>query len=147
MNDKKRENQVSTLLWYRLSRVQKENLMGANELLKKYNITYAQTDVIIRIGEHEELTQNELAEKLLVTKGNVTQLLKKLEEKQLVQKRKDWKINYVSLTEEGSALYKKLIQDLEEYQNNFFSALNYEEKRTLLRLLTKIDKSNTSRND
>src|SRR5699024_12576649 len=111
------------LLWHRLTRVHKAKLKGTNELLNKLNLTNAQLDIISRLGEQRTLTQQELAETLLVTKGNITQLLRKLEDRYLISRRKDWRTNYISLTKQGHKLYQELTPQIENYQWEKFSKL------------------------
>lgn len=129
-----------TLLWHRLTRFYKENLKGANDLLKQWNLSNAQIDIISRLGEKGILTQQELAEKLLVTKGNVTQLLSRLEKENLIQREREWKTNYVSLTEDGEKLYREIRPQLEMYQAEQFGKLTKEEQKQLLFLLRKLQK-------
>lgn len=134
----KHSKKLSTLLWHRLTRVHKDNLKGTNELLNKWNLTNAQMDIISRLGEHRTLAQQELAEMLLVTKGNITQLLGKLEDRYLISRKKDWRTNYISLTKLGQKLYREITPQLENYQWEKSNQLTTEEKKQLLHLLRKL---------
>ena len=95
-------------------------------------------DIISRLGEHRTLAQQELAEMLLVTKGNITQLLRKLEDRYLISRKKDWQTNYISLTKLGQKLYREITPQLENYQWEKFNQLTTEEKKQLLHLLRKL---------
>ncbi|KXZ20538.1 hypothetical protein AXI58_00745 [Bacillus nakamurai] len=117
----------------------KNNTKETNHLLNKLNLSNAQFDVISRIAESKKLSQQELAEKLLVTKGNITQLLQKLEQMKLIKKEKVWKTNYISLTDEGKELYDEITPLLRDFQLNYFSKLTQEEKKQLLYLLRKAE--------
>ncbi|ALX49594.1 MarR family winged helix-turn-helix transcriptional regulator [Lentibacillus amyloliquefaciens] len=134
----KHSKKLSTLLWHRLTRVHKDNLKGTNELLNEWNLTNAQMDIISRLGEHRTLAQQELAEMLLVTKGNITQLLGKLEDRYLISRKKDWRTNYISLTKLGQKLYREITPQLENYQWEKSNQLTTEEKKQLLHLLRKL---------
>lgn len=79
-----RRGQLTTLdpgvlAWLRLARVYTAIDRRTAQFLRRFDLTTAQFDVIAQVGAHEGLTQQELAEALLVTKGNVTQLLDRLE--------------------------------------------------------------------
>ncbi|WP_456274974.1 MarR family winged helix-turn-helix transcriptional regulator [Bacillus sp. AK031] len=128
----------SGLLWHRIVKIYKNNTKATNLLLSELNLSNAQFDVISRVAESGVLSQQELAEKLLVTKGNITQLLQKLEQMKLIKKEKEWKTNYISLTVEGKELYDKITPFLRDFQFNYFSNLTQEEKKQLLYLLRKV---------
>ncbi|WP_231878425.1 MarR family winged helix-turn-helix transcriptional regulator [Bacillus nakamurai] len=134
-----RDKKYSVLLWHRIVRMYKNNTKETNHLLNKLNLSNAQFDVISRIAESKKLSQQELAEKLLVTKGNITQLLQKLEQMKLIKKEKVWKTNYISLTDEGKELYDEITPLLRDFQLNYFSKLTQEEKKQLLYLLRKAE--------
>ncbi|MFC4557273.1 MarR family winged helix-turn-helix transcriptional regulator [Virgibacillus kekensis] len=138
--DEKQAIKISTLLWDSLTRVYKDNLNGTNELLKEWNLSNAQMDIIGRLGEEIVLSQQELADKLIVTKGNITQHIKKLEDLNLINRKKEWKTNYISLTDDGNRVYEELTPHLERYQLEKFSKLTMEEKKQLLHMLRKLHK-------
>jgi len=137
--DSDKNARYSVLLWHRLARIHKNNTTGSNQILKNWDLSNAQMDLISRIAEAGQLSQQELADKLLVTKGNITQLLKKLETMELIKKERDWKIKYISLTEKGQSLYDEVRPELEEYQKAYFQKLSLDEKRQLLTLLRKLE--------
>lgn len=135
-----RHNKFSVLLWYRIYRNYKNNTARSSRILKEWDLTNAQYDILSRIAEAKTLSQQELADQLLVTKANITQVIKKLEQLRLVKKEKEWKTNYISLSEKGKTVYKEANQVLEEFQQDFFNKLTIEEKKQLLKLLRKIEK-------
>lgn len=137
----KHDERLGLLIWYRLSRVYGYNVRETQQHLKQWDLTIAQFDVIAQIGEQGRLTQQELAEKLFVTKGNITQLLAKLEEQGFIQREQQWKNKFVSLTDKGKALYAKVVPKQERFQASQFDGLDREEKKQLIRLLKKIQKT------
>ena len=128
----------SILIWFKISKVHSENILSSNRILKEYGLTLAQFDVIAQLGLDDERTQSELTEKLLVTKGNISQLLSAMEEKGLIKRRQDWKTKYVSLTEEGIKIHNQVVPIMEDFQTKTFSGLTDKERTTLLNLLRKI---------
>jgi DNA-binding MarR family transcriptional regulator len=58
-------------------------------LLQELDLTYPQYLVFMLLWEHQELTVKELGEKLLLDSGTLTPLLKRLEQKQWISRRRD----------------------------------------------------------
>jgi len=131
----------SILIWFKISKIHNENILSSNRILKEYGLTLAQFDVIAQLGSGNERTQSELTEKLLVTKGNISQLLSAMEEKELIKRRQDWKTKYVSLTEVGIKIHNQVVPIMEDFQAKTFSSLTDHERTTLLGLLRKIEKN------
>lgn len=75
------------LAWLRLPRVYTGIDHRTANLVKNYDLTVAQFDVIDQVGSHEGTTQQGLADSPMVTKGNVTQLLDRLEDRGLIERR------------------------------------------------------------
>lgn len=140
MTKSNRDKKFSVILWYRIFRIYKNNTTETNKILKKWDISNAQFEVISRIAAAGTLSQQELADQLLVTKANITQLIKKLEQMDLIKKEKEWKTNYISLTEKGETIYREANSVLEDFQEDFFKNLSIEEKKKLLHLLRKVEK-------
>ena len=131
---------LAVLLWFRLARFYLKNVRESNNQLKKWGLTTAQFDVIVHVGRNKRLTQQELADKLVVTKGNVTHLLKKMEELQWIKREVEWKNKYLSLTEIGEKMYEEIVPSQDEFQQAQFSKLTEEEQLQLLTLLRKLNK-------
>lgn len=73
-------------------------------VLDAAGLTLAQFDVLANLGMGEGVTQQELADKLLVTKGNVVGLLDRMEAAGLVERRidpADRRANRIHLTRAG----------------------------------------------
>ncbi|SEG50486.1 MarR family winged helix-turn-helix transcriptional regulator [Paenibacillus sp. UNC499MF] len=136
----KQEEKLGVLIWFRLSRVYNQSIRLSNQHLKAWNLSAAQFDVLVQVGSHERLTQQELADKLLVTKGNIAQLLSKMEELGWIRREQEWKTKYISLTAEGQALFDEVVPQQEQFQASQFDALDREEKKQLLELLKKVQK-------
>jgi len=139
----KRDERLALLLWYRFSRIYNQSVRESEQHLRNWDLTVAQFDVIAQIGMNKQLTQGELAEKLLVTKGNITQLLSRLEQAGLIQREQDWKVKHVSLTDQGKALYEQVVPVQERFQASHFEALDREEKEKFLHLLKKLSTRTT----
>jgi len=81
-----------------------------------------------------------LAEKLLVTKGNIAQILAKMEKAGWIKREKEWRTNYLSLTEKGKKLLEAALPEQERFQAAQFSPLTAEEKKRMLTHLRKLQK-------
>lgn len=129
------------LAWLRMARVVHRTMRASAELLRARGLTPAQFDVIAQLGAARGPTQQELADRLLVTQGNVCQLLGGLEKKGLVERRREGRSNRVFLTPAGRELSDRVVPEHEAWQAARLSALNEEEQRELVRLLRKVDRS------
>lgn len=137
----KKDKRLALLVWFRLARFYNQSIRQTNEHLKQWDITTAQFDALNQIGLHQPLTQQELGDKLEVTKGNITQLLRRMETACWIKREQDWKKKYISLTEEGTRLYEEVIPRQEQFQVEQFCGLDQEEQVQLLHLLKKLQKS------
>ena len=135
-----KNKRLGLLLWFHLSHVFNQNIRLNNQHLKQWNLSTAQFDMLVQIGVHERLTQKELGEKLLVTKGNITQLLSKMEKLGWIERERQWKTKYLSLTEKGKELYNEVVPKQEQFQASQFCNLDREEQLQLLELLKKATK-------
>ncbi|MFP3887219.1 MarR family transcriptional regulator [Priestia filamentosa] len=134
----KQEERIGLTLWFRITRIYNQSIRESNQHLKKWELSTAQFDVLVQVGSHERLSQQELANRLFVTKGNITQLLSKMEDLGLIKREQEWKTKYLSLTEEGKEYFYEVVPKQEHFQASQFSNLNYKEKKQLLNLLKKI---------
>lgn len=78
-------------------------------LLEKLDLTYLQYIVLMVLWEHESLNVKELGQRLRLDSGTLTPLLKRLEAKQLVSRKRgesDERVRQISLTSRGAALEK-----------------------------------------
>jgi DNA-binding MarR family transcriptional regulator len=131
------------LAWLRLMRVYTRVDRRTAELLKEHNLTVAQFDVIAQVGAHEGTTQQGLADALLVTKGNVTQLLDRLEERGLIERRQipGRRGKCLFLTAEGWELNRRVVPAQEAMVCEAFSCVPVEDRQRLHAILTQVDRA------
>ncbi len=129
------------MAWLRLLRVGQKIGRVLTEDLKRWDLNMAQFDTLTRVGSSEGITQQELAESLLVTKGNVCQMLDRMERRDLLCRCPEGRANRLFLTEAGRRLYDEVVPPHEELVARQFSALSSEEQRDLMRLLGKLDRT------
>lgn len=131
----------SVMAWMRLARVFQKIDRASEAHLRPWNLNVAQFDVLARVGAAKGITQQELADRLLVTKGNISQLLDRLERRGLLKRCQEGRTNTLSLTEEGQRLYAQVVPAQEEMVAQRFSALASQEVNQLLHLLRKLDRA------
>lgn len=124
-----------------MARIVTRTQRATAEHLRQFDLTSAQFDVLAQVGAAPGPNQQELADRLLVTQGNVCQLLDGLERKELVERRREGRSNRVYLTPRGQDLAARAVPTHERWQAERMNGLTDEEQRTLLDLLRKLDRS------
>ncbi|MGH2443182.1 MAG: MarR family winged helix-turn-helix transcriptional regulator [Chloroflexota bacterium] len=137
----------AVVAWLRLVRVfQKVDHISA-ETMRCRKLSMAQFDVLSQVGSNEGLTQQELATSLLVTKGNVCQLLDRMEASGLLERRQEGRSNRLYLTTCGRTLFESAVPAQNDTIDRLFSSLSEEEQRDLTHILRKLDQSLTMPGD
>jgi len=114
-----------------------------------YGLTLPQFGVLEALHHLGPLPLGELAEKLLVTGGNVTYVMDRLEEQGLVSRTrcgKDRRVVWACLTEEGRTLIADVFPGHASYIGELASVLEPEEQDLLRDLLKKLGKGILQRN-
>ncbi len=136
-----RVRRTSVLAWLRLARAFQKIDRASAEHLRGWNLSVAQFDTLAQLGTAEGITQQELADRLLVTKGNVSQLLDRLERRGLVRRCQDGRATHLFLTDAGRRLFAAAVPTQEGLIDRRLAALSPEEQRQLLALLRKLDRT------
>jgi DNA-binding MarR family transcriptional regulator len=136
-----RPRSPATRAWLRLLRVCHRIERTLGEDLRDHNLSLAQFDVVAHVGSAEGMTQQELAGRLLVTKGNVCQLLDRLEAARLIERRREGRSNRLYLTAGGRTLFEELLPGHEARIAEQLSSLSAVEQLQLLGLLRRLDRA------
>ncbi|MBB4040262.1 DNA-binding MarR family transcriptional regulator [Microvirga flocculans] len=94
-------------IWFRFIRLNRRATNAVAMELKVLGLSIPQFDLLSTLTEREGMSQQELAERLYVTKGNVSGLLDRMVEAGLVERRSipgDRRSNALYLTEKGRDL-------------------------------------------
>jgi len=121
-------------VYQKVDRASAENLRG-------WGFSVAQFDVLAHVGASEGMTQQELADSLLVTKGNVCQLVHKLEDRGLISRHHEGRSNLLFLTDEGRRLFERIVPAHEALIAERFSIFTEREQTQLYELLRKFDRA------
>ncbi len=132
---------ASVLAWLRLLRVSQKVERDLAGQLKLWGLNNAQFDVLAHVGAAEGITQQELADSLLVTKGNVAQLLDRMQKRGLIERRPQGRINRLFLTDEGRRTFAEVVPAHENMIDEQLSVLSEVEQRQLFELLRKLDRA------
>lgn len=127
--------------WIYLMRIAYRTERESAAQASAYGLTFAQLDVIFHIGKCPGITQQELAERMLVTPGNVTQLLQRMERFGLIQRVSEGRAKRLYLTPKGHDYLEELLPRQEQLHIQQFAGLTREEQEQLLHLLVKVDRA------
>lgn len=130
---------TGVLAWLRLARVFQKIERRSADRFRDAELSTAQFDVLAHVGAADGPTQQDLATSLLVTKGNICQLLDRMEAGNLLTRRAHGRANRLYLTPEGRQVYDRVVPDHEGFIDGLLSPLSPQEQSELLRLLRKLD--------
>jgi MarR family transcriptional regulator, organic hydroperoxide resistance regulator len=78
---------LAVRVWFRFLRLESRLQVAVSERLREIGLSVPQCDVLTTLTEAEGVSQQELAKRLYVTKGNISGLLDRLEGAGLVERR------------------------------------------------------------
>ncbi len=132
---------AALLAWLRLARAFQKIDRASAAHLRAWDLSVAQFDALAQLGAAEGITQQELADRLLVTKGNVSQLLDRMERRGLIRRCQEGRAMRLFLTDTGRRLHAAAVPAQEALITGRFAALTPAEQRQLLGLLRKLDRA------
>lgn len=135
---------TAVLAWLRLMRVYQKIDHRTADLMRGNKLSVSRFDVLNHAGNREGRTQQQLADALMVTKGNICQVLDGMEADGLLYRRRSGRTNHIYLTDEGRELRSTLVPAQEAQIEASLSALSEDEQEALLGLLRKLDRSLTT---
>ena len=110
-------------------------------LLRERGVTPAQFAVLELLLHKGEQTVGEIVERILMTPGNVTVVVRNLERSGLIVRRPDpgdRRIGRISLSDCGESLISELFPEHEKAISRSLAILSQAEKRTIVRLMSRI---------
>jgi len=94
-------------IWFRLLRLQTRINLSITARVREIGLSVPQCDVLTTLTEREGISQQDLAARLYVTKGNISGLIDRLEAAHLVERRSiegDRRSHAIYLTAQGRTL-------------------------------------------
>jgi MarR family 2-MHQ and catechol resistance regulon transcriptional repressor len=129
------------IIWVKIATTFNLMYQEIKKELSKENLTIPQLEIIGCLAPSKGISLNELAERLLVTGGNVTGLIDRLERDGYVlreRNEKDRRIIYVKLTPKGKEIWQMIMPRYQACISQLTISLNVVEKKELSRLLKKL---------
>ena len=114
---------------------------GADPFYRALGLTGIQYNVLrVLEAAEDSLSQQDIAQRVLASRANITSLLDQLEAKELIRRSpcEDRRVKRVSLTPEAEALLVSSYADVLEISAGMLENLTTEEKETLLALILKL---------
>jgi DNA-binding MarR family transcriptional regulator len=130
----------SVIGWLHLLRISHRVLQAAASQLSGWNLSNAQFDVLSQVGAAEGISQLDLAKRLFVTQGNITQLLDKMEASDLIRRMPEGRTKRLYLTSTGRQLFDGVVPFHQDFIAAQFNGLTPDEQRQLAHLLAKLDR-------
>jgi DNA-binding MarR family transcriptional regulator len=127
--------------WIKVAVCYQKGHRRLSTMLRPLDLTVAQFDALANLYGLEAISQQELAERLLVTKGNVTGLLHRLLERGLVRRRQDpddRRANRISLTAAGAALAREGLLVQRSLIEHMMGGLSSAEQQAMRELLARV---------
>ncbi len=78
---------LAVRVWFRFLRLESRLQIAVSDRLREIGLSVPQCDVLTTLTEAEGISQQDLAKRLYVTKGNISGLLDRLEDAGLVERR------------------------------------------------------------
>ncbi|MBM2804012.1 MAG: transcriptional regulator, MarR family [Deltaproteobacteria bacterium] len=132
----------TTSLWIRFLRISLQSHKKLEDDLAKLGLTPPQFYVLATIGYAGRLPFGEIGAKMMVTVSNLTGIVDRLEDKNLVVRKRDEKdrrVVHVVLTDKGANLYKSTIPQFEKSVAQIFTGLSKPEQKELSAILRKLN--------
>lgn len=136
--------QAGVLAWIHMLRVTHQIQRWESAHLAEFNLTLPQFDVLSQLNREEGITQQQLADRLLVTKGNVCGLMDRMMEQGLVERRadpNDRRANMLYLTPEGKELIAAVLPSQLRFITQQLAVLTPAKQKQLLDLLSELDRA------
>jgi DNA-binding MarR family transcriptional regulator len=125
-------------LWKLLMDVAKIFFYKGSACISAYGITPAQYFVLLKVQQNPNLSQQNLANELRVTKGNISQMLKILGRDGLVVRLQENGKNHMLLTDKSRQIMEKLVAEHYRMADQFFNKLSPDEKGQMIMLLARL---------
>ena len=114
---------------------------ASNRNVRQFGCTPAQFDIIATLGNTAGMTGKELGEKTLITKGTLTGVLDRMEQKGLIQRERggeDRRQLFVKLTPQGDARFRDIFPKVVQTGEQRFSAYSEADYAILEQALIKL---------
>jgi MarR family transcriptional regulator, organic hydroperoxide resistance regulator len=116
----------------------------AGELAKRHGLTLPHLEVLLCLDQGEGISQQDLAERLLLTKGNICVMVQKMEGTGLIERRSDpddQRFHRLYMSPAGKEKLREILPEHVAMTGRVLRGLTLAEQKTLHDLLCRIDDS------
>jgi DNA-binding MarR family transcriptional regulator len=135
-------DELEVRTWVQLVRTTVRLERHLEQALEVHGLSIAQFDILATLGFEQGITQQELAERLLVTKGNICGMIDRMEGNGWVERRSDCadrRVNRLFLTRRGKDRLAQAMPSQQALAQRILGALTPPELQTLHQLLVRLD--------
>jgi DNA-binding MarR family transcriptional regulator len=139
-----RPEELAVRTWIQLVRTFNRMERRLEQVLERHDLSIPQFDILATLGFEQGITQQELAERLLVTKGNICGMIDRMEANGWVERRPDpldRRANRLFLTRRGKTRLGRTTPDEQALVKEIMGALKPAELQTLYQLLDRLDEA------
>ena len=130
--------------WFSVVRVYHKVVRKLERRLDEHGLALAHFEMLVKLSMAEGMTQQELAARLLVTKGNVCVLLDRMESNGWVERREhpeDKRANRLFLTKQGRKLLDQVLPEHLQLIRETMSVMNRVQQKGVHAALDRVDQS------
>jgi len=141
---KSEKSRLSLDCWLQMIRTYDSLQSRVAALLQRHNLTVPQFEVLSTLAVSDCTNQQELAQRLQVTKGNLVGLIDRMAERgwvERVQVPEDRRVNKVRITKGGHEILDSAFPEQVAAVENMMAGLESDELSILQTLLRKLDKN------
>ncbi|WP_413481735.1 MarR family winged helix-turn-helix transcriptional regulator [Mammaliicoccus vitulinus] len=123
--------EITKQIEYSLRHIVERTKLRSRVQLKVYEISPPQFIALQWLNEHKQLTIGELSKRLFLAYSTTTDIIDKLEQKELVlriQSEEDKRVFHVKLLEKGTALIDEVVHARQLYTEELLSVMDDEDK-------------------
>ena len=110
-------------------------------LREHFDVTLPRFDLLAQLDRAPNgITLGELSQRMMVTNGNITGLVDRLEQQGLVKRRtspRDRRVQYVGLTAQGRKFFRAMARANADWVGEIFAELSGDDVERLMQLLSK----------
>ncbi|WP_174615549.1 MarR family winged helix-turn-helix transcriptional regulator [Virgibacillus ihumii] len=109
--------------------------------IKSYGVSITEFSILEALYHKGRLTVNQICEAVLIKSGSMTYVIKKLEEKGLLNRKacaEDRRVIHVYLTSEGEKLMDDIFPKHQKVIENIFGVIDSDEKQSIISSLKRV---------
>lgn len=144
MSDNQEHEELALYLLVVLSRAYNSVMAHSNRSIQSHGLNSTEFGVLDVLYHRGPQPLQKIGEKVLISSGNITYVVDKLQKKNLLVRRasaEDRRVIYAELTDEGTELFERIFSEHKEKIVDAVSGLSDEEKQQAAVLLRKLGTS------